>query len=423
MESRLIEREGYTLQLIRTGKFKTFSLALRFSGAFSATDLNARALLPDVLLGGTKKNPSKESLQTRMDGLYGLSVNCGTDKIGRQSVIYFEMKSVNGAYLPGEKDTLPDALDLLHEIIYEPKLVKGSFRKKTVYEEVRLLKEDFEAEYIDKTEYAYNRFMEEMFKEELHKYRAKGIYEELGFLTPEKLTEAYRKMLLEDHVTILAVGDFDFAAIERQIAARFAFRSPKKTETWLDTETKTIEKSEILHEYSDMNQARINIGYRIDVRFGDPDYYGTALMNGILGEFEHSKLFQIVREKHTLCYYVNSMYDANKGHISIMAGVDPDKEAPALALIAEVIRSLQNGDVTDEELMLAKESLSKRIRQNVDSPERLSNLAFLYQTTLHREYDPEASLTTIQNVRREDVVRLGQKMILDTTYVLTKKAE
>jgi len=421
MNHRLCQQDGVTLQVIETAKFKTFSLALRFSSAFLPDTINDRAILPDVLLGGTRHSPSREALQTRMDALYGLSVSCGTDKVGRQSVIWFEMKSVNESYLPKGATTVSAALDLMHEILFEPKMIDGHFRKKTVEEEKRMLKEDFEAEYNDKTEFAYNRFANIMFEKELAKYRAKGIYETMDDISVSTVTKAYHSMLENDQVTLIATGDFTMERIQELVFSRFRFPSPAAPEAWLDREEKTIGEPTLIREYGDLNQARLNIGYRINVRFGDASYYTASLLNGILGEFDHSKLFQIVREKHTLCYYINSIYDSNKGVISIMAGIDPQNEEKALRLIQEVIESVQNGEISAEELLLAKESLSKRIRQNADSPERLSNLFFLYQKNLNRPYQPEVSLATLRAVTAADIQKLSQNLLLDTTYLLTKK--
>jgi predicted Zn-dependent peptidase len=423
MEHRLFEKKGYTLQCIRTDKFKTFSIALRFAGAFLPETLNVRALLPEVLLGGTKSCPSKEALQTRMDELYGLSVNTTTEKMGRMSIISFEMKSVNGKFLPHGSSTIAGALDLLGELIYEPKLIQGIFRKKTVSEEIRLLKEDFEAEYVDKTEYAYNQFMNAMFHGELHQYRAKGNFDSLGSVTAEQITNCYHSMLSNDCVTILVVGDFDPDEIDRLVAQRFGFQSPQTEEVWLDRETKQIQQLTTIREIGDITQSRINLGYRLDLLFGDPDYYAGALLNAILGEFEHSKLFQIVREKHTLCYYVHSMYDSSKGFISIMAGTDPDNETKAIDLIKEVVCSIQRGEITDEEVTLAKASLSKRVRQNADSPERLANLDYLYRKILSRDYDADRSLATIQTIQKSDIVASANRLIADTLYLLSKKEQ
>jgi len=419
MEHRQYHGQGYTLRCIRTDKFKTFSIALRFAGAFLPETLNARALLPEVLMGGTKKHPTREALQSRMDGLYGLSVSVGTDKLGCQSVVFVDLKSIEGTYLPGGASTLPEALDLLREILFEPKMIQGTFRKKTVAEEVRLLKEDFEAEYADKTETAYHRFMNLMFENELHRYRSKGIYETLDALTPEEITKAYRDLLETDEVTILAVGNFDFDELAREIAARFRFGTHAETLRWLDLEQPEVLTPRKVVESGEVAQAKINVGYRFDVRFGDETYYAAAVTNAIFGEFDHSKLFQVVREQHTLCYYINSLYDSNKGFISVMAGTDPDKAEQALSLIAGVLASLQNGEITDEELLLAKESLSKRIRQNADSPDRLATLDFMYNQIFGFGYSTERSLSAIAGVTKEMVAAMSRRIYLDTTYVLT----
>jgi predicted Zn-dependent peptidase len=307
----------------------------------------------------------------------------------------------------------------LAEILYEPKLIRGSFRKKTVAEEVRLLKEDFEAEYADKTEYAYNRFMNLMFQKELHRHRSKGEYETLDSVTPERLAMAYRNLLEQDHVTILAVGNFDFDDLAAEIAKRFRFGTPEGQLRWLDTENPETIVPRKVEEAGEVNQAKLNVGYRLDVRFGDSEYYAAVVANAVFGEFDHSKLFQTVREKHTLCYYINSLYDSNKGFISVMAGTDPDKAEKALSLIGEILKEMQDGQITEEELMLAKATLSKRIRQNADSPDRLATLDFMYHQIFGFPYSTERSLAAIAAVTKEAVLAMSQRIVLDTTYVFT----
>ncbi|MDD3864868.1 MAG: pitrilysin family protein [Candidatus Izemoplasmatales bacterium] len=423
MEHRLFLYPGYTLQCIKTAKFKTFSIALRFASAFLPEAINNRALLPNVLLGGTKKYPSKALLQTQMDALYGLTLNVGTEKIGTESVIYFEMKFVNEKYLPNQGMALAEALDLLAEIIYNPRQIKNLFCQQIVDEEIRLLKEDFEAEYINKSEYAYNQFMKTMFKTELHQYRAKGIYETLDEVTLVSLKNSYLQMLHNDNVTIICVGDFEYATMDALIAKRFSFDSPIHQESWLDRETKDIVNATVVTEDSDVSQARINQGYRFPVRFGDQDYYAGVVLNAIFGEFDHSQLFQIVREENTLCYYISSSYDSNKGVIIMMAGVDPGNEEQTLALIDTIVKGLKTGALADEEITIAKESLIQRIRQNADSPERLAHLFFLYRKTLGKEFDPNQTLAAIAAVNKQDIITVAQKLTLDTTYILTKKVQ
>ncbi|MDD3842667.1 MAG: pitrilysin family protein [Candidatus Izemoplasmatales bacterium] len=421
MEHRLFEHNGYTLQCIKTTKFKTVSIALRFASAFLPKTINNRALLPDVLLGGTQKYSTKARLQKQMDALYGLSLNAGTEKIGQESVIYFEMKFVNAKYLPDRGMELAEAFDLLAEIIYHPRLIKGQFRKQTLSEELRLLKEDFEAEYINKSEYAYNQMLKTMFKTELYQYRAKGIYETLDDVTVQTLMDAYLEMIHHDDVTIICVGDFEYATIDALIASRFVFESLVHQEKWLDLETKNQIIPTIVVENANVNQARLNLGYRFLVRFGDYDYYAAVVFNAIFGEFDHSQLFQTVRENSKLCYYINSLYDSNKGMISVMAGVDPGSENQTLALIGTIVKKIQTGHITEEEIQIAKASLCKRIRQNADSPERLAHLFFLYRKTLGIDFNPSKSLAAIAAVSKSDVIDVANKLSLDTTYILTKK--
>jgi predicted Zn-dependent peptidase len=417
MEHHRFSGVGYTLQMIRTAKFKTFLIALRFAGAFSHETLNARSILPELLLDGTKTWPSREALQQQMDGLYGLSVTPSTDKMGRQSVISLDLKAVDGRYLPEATPTLIPALDLLQEIVYRPKLYRGRFRKKNTEEEIRLLREEFEAEYADKPEWAYQRFMKLMFAGELHQFRAKGDPETLESLGADDLARAYHALLENDRVTILVVGDFDPRDVAEAVASRFRFGGKEPKLPWLDDEIPPFREPRLIREIGDFRQARIHVGFRLPIRFGDPDFYAATLANAVLGEFDHSRLFRKVREEHSLCYFIQSQYDSNKGFLSVHAGTDPDQTDRVLTLIEETIQDLRAGDLSLEELALAKESVAKRIRQNADSPDQLAMLDYLYHGLLGRGYSPEWSLSRLAEVGPKAVISVFRRMWLDLTYV------
>ncbi|MDP3130458.1 MAG: hypothetical protein Q8N15_03865, partial [Bacillota bacterium] len=192
MASRLITLDGFRLRLVPTTKFKTAFVQLRFSAPFCPETLNLRALLPYVLLSGTSSYPTKRRIQDQCDHLYGTQIGAGVAKQGMMSVISFSLSVVNEFYLPGEAKVFDAALDLFGDVVFSPRLYRGSFRKGVVKDEIRLLREDIEADYADKAEFAFQRMVEHMFKDELARFRPKGDEATLDQVTPDALLKAYR---------------------------------------------------------------------------------------------------------------------------------------------------------------------------------------------------------------------------------------
>jgi len=420
MESRLIPLDGFTLRLVPTSKFKTAYVQLRFSAPFRKETLNLRALLPYVLLSGTRNHPTKRRFQDRLDHLYGTQIGAGVAKQGRMSVIAFSLSVVNEQFLPGEAKVFSEALDLFREVVFSPRLYRGGFRKGVVQDEVRMLREDIEADYADKAEFAFQRMAEHMFKDELAKYRPKGDEATLDKVTPEALWDAYRDMLQNDYVEMSVVGDFPDDDVVTAIGERFSFPPRATVPVWVDTETKAISAAAYVTETGDVSQARLQIGYRVLVRAGSPDYFAMLVANALFGDSDTSMLFRTVRERDHLCYYVYSAYAAAKGAVFVSAGVEPGKAQDAARLIETVRRDIAHGGITDSDLDVAKRAVIKRMRQATDSLRGIVSDYTHFDRLYDRPYDLSDVIAKIDAVTKEQLMARMDEFILDTVYELTR---
>ena len=104
-------------------------------------------------------------------------------------------------------------------------------------------------------------------------------------------------------------------------------------------------------EQQDMKQGKLHLGFSTPVTFHHPDYAKMQVTNGVFGGFAHSKLFMNVREKESMAYYASSSYASHYGLLYVMAGIDAELEDKAVTLIKEQLVALQQGDITDLELI------------------------------------------------------------------------
>ena len=100
----------------------------------------------------------------------------------------------------------------------------------------------------------------------------------------------------------------------------------------------------------------------------DKDFPAMQVMNTIFGAGMTSKLFMNVRENLSLCYSVGSSYYGTKGIITVSAGIDFDKEELTRQEIEKQLNACKNGDITEEELISAKQALLSSLRASHDSP-------------------------------------------------------
>jgi len=407
----------------KTTQFKTVFFSVKFIGRFLPETVNARALLPDLLLSGTRRFPSKLQIQKELNRLYGTDIQVHTSKMGLNSVISFDMTLVNGEFLPGKPQLLEEAVQLLSEVIYHPKRIRNRFRKNRFDEEKRQLREELEADYHDKVSYAFSRFRKQMFQDELYRYSANGDLESLEEVTLERIEDCYQTMCFSDQVQIYVAGDFDEKLCDHWIARYFFGSKKAKISDWLDRETRPVTAMRDIEEFGDLNQSRIIVGFRSGIESADSLYYPMSLFNTLLGESDQAKLFLKIREENQLSYDISSVYVPNKGVLMVMAGVDNNKEEETIAKILEVIESFGPDLVSEEDLQLAKEMMRKRIIQTYDSLHQIVQKIFFDERIYGHHQPLKTVLSLIDQVSIQEILQAKESLILDTIYRLRKAGE
>ncbi|MTL92741.1 insulinase family protein, partial [Turicibacter sanguinis] len=207
MEVRQFDDLGYKLTTIKSDKFKTNLISVSFQSEIERDSVTKRSLLPYVMRSATKKYPSKKELNTYLETLYGGSLSATVEKRGKTHNIKFYLSLANEKFLSHSEDLLEQGIDLLKEVILHPCFVDGAFKDQVVEVEKRLLKEYIESIYDDKVSYSLQKLVEIMCKDESFSITSIGYVEDLEKINAKDLVETYQKMLTEDQITIMGVGD------------------------------------------------------------------------------------------------------------------------------------------------------------------------------------------------------------------------
>ncbi|MBN2696430.1 MAG: insulinase family protein [Bacilli bacterium] len=410
------------VQYLITDKFKSLIVSIKFIDHFRMDSINQRALLPNVLTGGSRSLPTRMAIDKELASLYGTDISGSQQKIGEASVISFDMSVINEKYLPQRPEILDRAFSVLSDIIFRPKLIKGSFRKTLFEQEKRLLKEELSTEYHDKFSYGYRQFKNYMFADEMFRFSARGELDTLDDLTLKQINDEYLSMITHDRCEIHVIGDFSEKAMDRLIAKYLQAPDSAFEIDWLDHETRFVNMVRKQHQQSDMTQTRLYIGFRNNIRNTDSLYYPMQIFNIMFGDSDQSRLFQKIREVDQLSYDVSSTYVANKGVLFVFAGIDPGNENAAEVAVFEVLESMKSGFIGSEDLELAKSSFEKRLRQSFDSPSQILQRAFFHQALYQSEYSLEESLAKSKAVTIADVRQAASTLVLDSTFVYGRKA-
>ncbi|MGI6392539.1 MAG: EF-P 5-aminopentanol modification-associated protein YfmF [Candidatus Izemoplasmatales bacterium] len=415
--------DGLITNTLVTDKFKSVMISYRFIAPFSEATLNSRALLPEVLTGATRKYPSRALLKQKLDGLYGMELATQTQKFGKQSVISFDLSFINGDYLPKDTDLIEEAFALLGEIVLNPKLVKGGFMSGLFELEKRNLSEELDSMYHDRAAYSFYRFSKIMFKDELFRLSPRGEVQTLSSLTKDRLYSEYCSLINEDSRELYVIGKVDEKAVAT-LARKYLGKAPAfKEGHWIDDEDKTITQVTDVRETAKLNQSRIIVGYRTNIRTNDPLFYPMVVLNTILGDTDQAKLFLAIREDQRMSYDIQTFYSGNKGVLFVFAGVDRGYEDQVLALIDEVIERLDQETITESDLRIAKEQLQKKGRESVDSPSALIDKTFVNLHLFRRDIGIDELLSHFASVSVADIIQAKKRLVKDTVFVYHDRGE
>ncbi len=409
--------KGLTLHTIKTDKFKTNTIVLRMKAPLQEEYVTQRALLPYVLQSETSSYPSTTSLRSYLDELYGAALYVDLAKKGENHIITFFVEIANEIFLKDQTPLLDKAISLLQEMVLSPVTENGAFKGAIVEKEKRSLKQRIQAVNDDKMRYSNLRLVEEMCKGEPYHLHVNGRIEDIERISAESLYSYYQKVIAEDEIDLYIIGNIEPEKVKETVSSAFVFTDRSKR-SHTETKSKQGEKVNEVFEKQDVKQGKLNIGFRTNTTYNDPDYDALQVFNGIFGGFSHSKLFINVREKESLAYYAASRVESHKGLLMVMSGIDDANYDRAVTIIKEQMQAMIDGDFTDEVIAQTKAVIRNQLLETIDTSRGIAEVLY-HNVVSPKSRKIEDWISGIEAVTREEVVDVAKKIELDTIYFLT----
>ena len=158
--------DGVHLTYLPARKFKTSLLSAQFVTPLDEATASGLALLPAVLRRGTVTCPDMGSLASKLDRLYGASIDYTVRKKGENQCIGFVASLIDDSFAPGGEKLLEPVAKLLGEMILTPATRNGRFIGAYVDGEKENLIDAIRGIVNDKRDYADKRLLEEMCAQE-----------------------------------------------------------------------------------------------------------------------------------------------------------------------------------------------------------------------------------------------------------------
>lgn len=397
----------------QTDKYKTIAIGVMMFTPFKKEYLAEKTLLSSMMIKVNSEFPNEQEFNIHCQELYDMGISMRSGRVGRMGVVSLSLTVVNPLYLKEKVDLLEETVNLMKTILLKP-----HFTSELLEQEKRLLINELEGVYNNKNQYASQQFIKTMFKNELLSIKTTGEIEDIKNVTIDSLKKAYQEILTYPRV-FYVIGGVEKTKVEKLFSdfTSYNVNSEINSDYFIDKETKEITEVTKVIEVQNINQSILYMGYRTNIRIDDPLYTATILFTGMLGQFFHSSLFQVIREEHSLAYYVGSDYNPRKGNLAVIAGIDAKSYDEVIKLVNEIIDNYQKGNFEDEILELTKKAYINQLKKQEDFPGSFINNIYT-ELANAKVLSLDEKIQAINNITKEDIITVSKALTLDTIYFL-----
>jgi len=409
------ELGAYNLHLINTDKFKTVKVEISFKKPIQKEDSTYRNLLCELMTLTTKKYKTKRQLAIKKQELYSSFIGATNHRYGNYINTIFSLNVLNDKYT--EEGNFNNALMFFKDIIFDVDVEGNGFNEKNFEREKNNYKLDLDGIKEDSDSYSMIRMYEVMEKDGPSSYRLMGYPEILEDITKEDLYHHYKDMLKTSLVDVFVIGDFDNEEMLEKIRSFMSLNVFKKKRVNYVLEEKELRKRRLFGaEQADNLQSKLAYGFRFQKLSTYERNYPLTLLNIIFGGGVESKLFREVREKHSLCYYINSVCNKFDNIIMVRAGIDKANLKQTVDLVDKELTKLKKGKISDEDIAKAKEFYLTVLDAIEENPSQILS-DYLMMEILETDSIVEKR-KKIMEVSKNDIVKVAKKIKGDTVFCL-----
>lgn len=430
------------IKRFENNKFKTNEIAVFVTIKQTHENATKNALIPAVLRRGSANFQNQLEISKKLENMYGASFNCGVDKSGDYIILKFFIETINNEYSDSKENLAQEAFNLLTDIVFNPLVENDGFNINYVKQEKDNLAKIINSKKDDKANYAYQRCVEEMFKNNPYGIYKYGSLQDLEKINEKNLYEYYLNIIRNSQIFIYINGkNANSINVDENINNNFkiAFNNNSNENNENDdfqeknenaeiednknTEIKdnknvkivALQPINIVKEKLDVTQGKLIIGLNAP----SENKYAVTMYNTILGGGANSKLFQNVREKESLAYYASSRYIRRKDAIIIRTGIELANYDKAVKVIKEQLEEMKKGNISDYELSSAKTLILASLKLIPESQEDI--MAFDFdQDVFNENLTFEQYYKKIENITANEIIDVANQVKINTIYYLEK---
>jgi len=237
-----------------------------------------------------------------------------------------------------------------------------------------------------------------------------GSKETVGGISREDLFNFYSSRIAKSNMSIAVAGGIEFDEILNLFNNTFNQEEVSNGKLNKPELPFAREQSIKIKKYVDTDQVFIGFSFRT-CPYIQKDTGILSIIKTIIGDGFSSSLFRKLRTENGLVYSldVSSEGSFDRGYLSVITSTSKDRVQKVIDVLAEEFKRLNAGDISEDELLLAKNKIIKsKIRQMQTSGSwvgfHLTEIIFNPQNTL----DLADTLNEVEKISLQDVARVAK---------------
>ena len=262
-------------------------------------------------------------------------------------------KETTSVYARVIDDHLPEAFDVMADMVFRPSLTDIDSERAVILEEIAMYEDDPQ-------EKVFDLLGEAVFGDHPLGRAIIGRAAVIADTPPAEITRFHADRYSPRNVVIAAAGAVDHDAFV-ELAAREVAERAHGTAPQAPT-APPLSAARSRFERKDTEQYHVCLGGPGLARH-DERRFALRVLDNVFGGTSSSRLFQEVRERRGLAYAVYSFTSAyqDTGQVGLYIGTRPDNIGEGLSVVGAELARMREEPATPDELERAKENLKGRV--------------------------------------------------------------
>lgn len=387
------------VRYIKINKWTNSVIYFVFRQNFDNYNAVSHNIMTTLLVDTSLKYPDKRSTKFKLEELYNAKLHTESDIYHNSLVTTISIDSLSDKY--SEEGNVLNSVKYLIDIIYKHNLND----QKLFNNLISLIKDEYKSNMCDSNFYAYVNFIMGLSNPLAKKY-FKYNYENIKNIEIDDILDSYKNMInsLTDIVIVGDVGDEVLELVNNIFLNNNIKYNSFDIKYYLFK--KSIDKfncsasfTKILYKIKDFNREKDHV---------------FLVYQYILGGSPNSILFDVIREKNSLCYSINAYIKPVISSMIVSSKINRNNYLKYRELLDDIINNFSKY-ITLEMLENSKEYFKNIYNNYQDSHdniyvEELKNI--IYGNSI------EDRILLIDNITIDDVIAFSKRIILEDEYYL-----